>query len=388
MRTLLVLLLLDVRHHPEVSYAGGHRDQLSHHALQDIPVDNIMPAMNRCPLEVWAYIFQLACTDGGQAGCSLSRVSHTVHDLAQPSRYYSVSLTSAESFVQFATLLVDTLEQTPVIRHMFVDTPSRLRPRSIHYSMNPRDSAYVLHFWDHLLPVIAPNLFTLFIHDVDITPFPRPSVHFPLLRTLSLSRLGPLPDPRSITQHLPALERLHLTQSYDHPRRPRQTADIQRYLPRFLPSITHLRLSALEDTNTTQVMRMIAACMPDCAHLQFCIQSTLSDFPRAAAVAAGSGFVTANAPPSDPALPSLPHLRYVCLQPQFYDILWKGTVWKLRDAQRSYEARAMRHEEDCLDTGSEHARLQIVPGETYSLEMAMEDWLDVVSGGDGPWKTG
>ncbi len=48
--------------------------------------------MQKCPPEIHAYIFELACTDGGAAGVALSAVSHYVRAISAPYQWYTVAV--------------------------------------------------------------------------------------------------------------------------------------------------------------------------------------------------------------------------------------------------------------------------------------------------------
>ncbi len=48
--------------------------------------------MQKCPTEIHAYIFELACTDGGAAGVALSAVSHYVRAISAPYQWYTLAV--------------------------------------------------------------------------------------------------------------------------------------------------------------------------------------------------------------------------------------------------------------------------------------------------------
>src|SRR6267154_5191054 len=48
--------------------------------------------MQKCPPEIHAYIFELACTDGGAAGIALSAVSHYVRAISAQYQWYSLAV--------------------------------------------------------------------------------------------------------------------------------------------------------------------------------------------------------------------------------------------------------------------------------------------------------
>jgi len=61
--------------------------------------------MNRCPVEIYAHIFQLACMDGGYTGRALSLVSKYFHDVSKPLKYYSVSCHGFWQAIEFLRLI-------------------------------------------------------------------------------------------------------------------------------------------------------------------------------------------------------------------------------------------------------------------------------------------
>lgn len=55
--------------------------------------------MQKCPPEIHAYIFELACTDGGAAGVALSAVSHYVRAISAPYQWYTLAVTGTAQTV-------------------------------------------------------------------------------------------------------------------------------------------------------------------------------------------------------------------------------------------------------------------------------------------------
>jgi hypothetical protein len=58
--------------------------------------------MQNCPPEIHAYIFELACTDGGAAGIALSAVSHYVRATSAPYQWNTLSVTGTPQTVRLA----------------------------------------------------------------------------------------------------------------------------------------------------------------------------------------------------------------------------------------------------------------------------------------------
>ncbi|KAF8500444.1 hypothetical protein F5888DRAFT_1921019 [Russula emetica] len=56
--------------------------------------------MQKCPPEIHAYIFELACTDGGAAGIALSSVSHYVRAISAPYQWYTLAVAGAAETVR------------------------------------------------------------------------------------------------------------------------------------------------------------------------------------------------------------------------------------------------------------------------------------------------
>jgi hypothetical protein len=56
--------------------------------------------MQKCPPEIHAYIFELACTDGGAAGIALSEVSHYVRAISAPYQWYTLAVAGTAQTVR------------------------------------------------------------------------------------------------------------------------------------------------------------------------------------------------------------------------------------------------------------------------------------------------
>ena len=56
--------------------------------------------MQKCPPEIHAYIFELACTDGGTAGTVLSAVSHYVRAISAPYQWYTLAVAGTAQTVR------------------------------------------------------------------------------------------------------------------------------------------------------------------------------------------------------------------------------------------------------------------------------------------------
>jgi len=58
--------------------------------------------MQKCPPEIHAYIFELACSDGGAAGIALSAVSHYVRAMSAPYQWHTLAIAGTARTVRFA----------------------------------------------------------------------------------------------------------------------------------------------------------------------------------------------------------------------------------------------------------------------------------------------
>ena len=58
--------------------------------------------MEKCPTEIHAYIFALACTDGGPAGIALSAVSRYVRAISAPYQFYTLTVAGATQTVRLS----------------------------------------------------------------------------------------------------------------------------------------------------------------------------------------------------------------------------------------------------------------------------------------------
>ncbi|KAI0059057.1 hypothetical protein BV25DRAFT_1787962, partial [Artomyces pyxidatus] len=61
--------------------------------------------MDRTPVEIWAYIFSLACTDDGATGRALSLASRWIHHVSYPYQLQSLSVTRTTQFEALILML-------------------------------------------------------------------------------------------------------------------------------------------------------------------------------------------------------------------------------------------------------------------------------------------
>jgi hypothetical protein len=109
--------------------------------------------MEKCPTEIHAYIFELACTDGGAAGIALSAVSRYVRAISAPYQWYTLAVAGTTQTVRLAER-IRTLTPGPPssaesekgkgktagpgrggpeITHLFVSNRSASRARELRY---------------------------------------------------------------------------------------------------------------------------------------------------------------------------------------------------------------------------------------------------------------
>ncbi|KAF8260324.1 hypothetical protein EI94DRAFT_1748945 [Lactarius quietus] len=109
--------------------------------------------MEKCPTEIHAYIFELACTDGGAAGIALSAVSRYVRAISAPYQWYTLAVAGTTQTVRLAER-IRSLSQAhssssadsekgkgkggrglggPEITHLFVSNRCASRARELRY---------------------------------------------------------------------------------------------------------------------------------------------------------------------------------------------------------------------------------------------------------------
>ena len=185
--------------------------------------------MEKCPTEIHAYIFELACTDGGAAGTALSAVSHYVRAISAPYQWYTLAVAGTTQTVRLAErirMLTPTQPAAsadsekgkgktvgrggPEITHLFVSNRPASRARELRYQEMgaTRDMAERRRIeavfnaeadaWARAVRVLfayaAPTLCTLAMmcYDIHVSPNGRlffsdlKRYRFPLLAELSI----------------------------------------------------------------------------------------------------------------------------------------------------------------------------------------------------------
>ncbi|KAI0087160.1 hypothetical protein BDY19DRAFT_1058357 [Irpex rosettiformis] len=291
--------------------------------------------MDRCPSELHHRIFSLACTDGGRIGCTLSLVSRRIHATSTPVRFYTVALCSLPRMRLFLDLL-RTKPILPIVSHLFLDDrnerPSGEKPLEVVAS---------------IISIIAPSLVTLSgsvkrISNGYASVIPQ-ELDLSLLRDLSLI-VGSTWADSDKPVHLPRLTSLRRLHSWDSVS---------------LSSIPHINAFTRAAPNLTQIRL-----------------SNITHFPKLASVLRnaldGNGEVQEGG-----VIVEVPAgLKHLVIQmgPDI-DWGWCGTGGMLRaELHCELVILALRS-----------SRVELIPERKYTTEECMEDWLDVVEGGDGCW---
>lgn len=165
--------------------------------------------MDTLSVDVWQYIFKLACTDGGRTGAALSRTNKVFRSVSAPYRFYTVKLTRLKQIEAFLTTYeaaITTASQTtppsdaPHVRHLFLaflpgQTDVIVLGHAFHFmdfhgwqedkdAWNERFVRILTRLFVHL----APSLHTLAVlqnYQVRL-PYVRIEGGFPALRELTL----------------------------------------------------------------------------------------------------------------------------------------------------------------------------------------------------------
>ncbi|KAJ7589558.1 hypothetical protein C8J56DRAFT_1076241 [Mycena floridula] len=204
-------------------------------------------AMEPFPTEIWQEIIQLACTDDGYTGLSLSLVSSHMSRVARRYRLRTVYLSNATKIVAFALFLAQDkrahnvcclfiTSSNPKLSRIELEGTTELLS-ILQGSFVNLDYQVIENTISYILENVASTLQTLHIH---LVGFERssvlPCVHLPHLVDLSI--YGPFDSSPSCKEPptFPALRKLRLEHRHTQP---------NQLLPRLmslLPSLTHLRL--------------------------------------------------------------------------------------------------------------------------------------------------
>ncbi|GJE98308.1 hypothetical protein PsYK624_145350 [Phanerochaete sordida] len=339
--------------------------------------------MERCPVELWTKIACLACTDGGYTGCSLSLVSHAMHDVAEPVRYHSVSLDTVDKLLAFSARLT-AMDRPPLIRHLFIAEMHVPRLR-----INSDDSwetfvkqrrqraaeakisiARIRNAVHTVVASAADTLYHLNVHS------PPADITFPHLHDLTIAAIA-LTDPLATAcDRFPSLRRLHVLDLSAG-----TSSEFCSGLADAAPNITHLRLSGVsQDTRISHFLRIILRMCPNSGSERDAAQSAgghafaqlgSQEDQEAAAVAA-----------------RLPTLKCIIVQPTEIANGWCGTGGHLQSEMMvALGLLQLRTRFSVAESGQAAGpRFSLLPEQEYSAKQAREDWLDTVEGGSGPWQ--
>ena len=197
--------------------------------------------MDRCPAEIWSYIFSYACRDGGSTGCSLSLTSKYIREVSIPVRFTSVAIFGVIKISSFYRLL--KRGETGSITYLFIsdDDPSGNNASSTLGASPPGGPEPATVMISDILRSNAATLLSLSITLSSLSLQLLPPVDFPLIADVTLvasgrketaSSVQPLPV---ILPGFPRLRRLRLVNIDD--------GDISDKLFSTSPSITHLHIT-------------------------------------------------------------------------------------------------------------------------------------------------
>lgn len=351
--------------------------------------------MNRCPVEVWERIARLACIDGGYTACSLSLVSRSMRAITLPSRYYTVALVVTPDSCRAFMRLLESAEHPVVIHHLLITRGQEFDPS--HFK-EVQQSVY------SILAAAAPTLRTLVAFgDIFASLFIFTSQQFPVLEDLSTPHMSSLP---SITEQprFPSLRRLHTSTTNGR--------HLWQQLGDPPPLLTHLRIADL-DTGAYQVafLRVLMDVPPpaeDLARGNHCIiygtyfePNSLLD--EAAAYAAHFAELQHVLVDVNPFLPDLacsrrPSPAKITLEPgRVLMLTEEGEIDDLMVVLCTIVHQALEEIREATRSRTRR-KLHLLPGAEvvsadgalvnagYTAANARADWLDLVEGGEGPWK--
>jgi hypothetical protein len=292
--------------------------------------------MNNCPVELILKIFSYACTDGGRTGCALSLVSRWIHAVATPVRFQTVSLTGLSQMRLFINAL-EALPAPPRVSHLLLSDNGIADSES----EKPDRCAQWETVCGSIVSTLCGSLISLMadLRSAGVTTagLIRADSNFPLLQDLSIActieRLSMTFPPTPPL--MPNLRRLHLFSNAS------EISRIRSFISGS-PQITHIRLSN----------------SPDEAWLVQFLEAALRKESEILRLPGG--------------------LKQLIVQPAEspYNLnAYYGTMmmrfFNVRDKFKDFETR--------------HEIVALTPECYYRAEDAMEDWLDIVAGGDGCW---
>jgi hypothetical protein len=352
-------------------------------------------AMDRCPDEILINIFALACTDDGTTGRMLSIVNRRARSVSHTVRHRSLALFGAAQLRAIVALL-EAEHSARGVQHLLVSPRPRAQ-RTLgagssagasqrttcdadrgkdNVSREREDESTSLAALGMLLQLVAPTLRTLFVDGSVLIPVAHP-LPLPSLSALSASVLfGHAGDVHPTSILTPALLRLHIAScpplSGDSRGAWLSIATLAGADPDACLALTHLRVTGCHIQGLPGYLRVQLGIptIPN-SSIMFCT------FAPGSAQHAEASSLAARLP----RLKSVwVHARHVyregyplsaCLAAA--DISALGILkWQMR--------------QDPEEKGSTRRLLgfPISDGE-YGLAELLDDWLDYVGGGEGPW---
>lgn len=306
-------------------------------------------------------IVPYACTDGGYTGRSLSLVSQVMREVVRPVRYHSVSITKDKYLDAFARLIREA-DSSLNVHHLFIaidvethspNTLTQERRRSLIASIAS------------LITYTSPTLHSLVcLPQFDLIPW---GTHFPVLTDLT-TKFSNLTHDQNLGRRYPSLLRLHLIAQG------MLVSSIWQEIVYLGPALTHLRFSGIfRYTYLPPFLRAFLGLPAKKGDWRF------STGPEAELMPGGSDVLDAAAKAS-----ALPDLHSILVQTQRGD-------WALRNYGTILDydimVEGLRSVADACAQGEGSKKLYLVPEvELYTIEDALEDWRDYVSGGEGPWR--
>lgn len=341
---------------------------------------------DKIPIEIWSSIAVLACTDGGRTGRSLSLSCRFLHSVMQPLRLHTVALFGVELLHSFTQCLrlscLSSPDHPPEIRHLFVAIPIQYwEPRA-----TPKEQ--IANFNEDIVAVMthaAPTLRTLTVRDpytLDIgnstgmragMPLPAlDTLHFPALEALTM-QWHASPSRTNAHERFPRLTRLHVV-------RPSMSMQMWEGLMRYAPGVQHLRFSELvAKPRVAPFLRTvldIPFSQPD---------DLLGPPPLPSEVLRLS--VHSEQPRALEVREKMAQLQSVCLQA--FDVYGMEP----QEARANYPHVGMcagfrRLARDCSADAMAKRVIMMPDGKPgYELEEALQDWVSMVEGGEGPWRS-
>ncbi|KII86614.1 hypothetical protein PLICRDRAFT_177369 [Plicaturopsis crispa FD-325 SS-3] len=210
--------------------------------------------MDRVPLEIWQYIFSLACMDSGETGHALSLASHAFRWALQTTTLQSVSLQGRQQIIQFAAFFKQRTPSLRRIRYLHIRS-SQNQP---HTEREYEAVACILALAGPSLRIVTLDLASQYGHpyrsdmSVGLPPssFPShltelvlhgarlpPDTVLPSLTHLSVSRIPLVNDPRVAVTPLPRWGEVSCDMRF-----PGDLVDLVQRIARLAPHLTHLRV--------------------------------------------------------------------------------------------------------------------------------------------------